>query len=306
MPTPPHLKGVLLALTGIILLSPDTLLVRMLDMEQWPLQFYRGSGTALALFVGMAVAYRSRAWSMLKAVGGVGLATAFAYAMSTILFISALYLTSVANTLAIISTAPLFGSLFSRLALKEKLPVRTWVAACLAVGAVGIIVAGDIGGATSHLIGDLVALAQAMFMAGGFVLIRSRPKVNMVPCMALSGLLVALFSFPLTDSLHVAPEQAALLGLLVLVVLPVSFALLFLAPRYIPAPEVSMIMLLEMVLGPLLVWTILGEAISLHTLVGGGLLFAIVCAHSALALGRGPFSRSATGFQSRIPPFRNR
>lgn len=280
-----HGKGLALSFIGILVLSPDTLLVRLLDLPQWTLQFYRGLGMCLCLLLGMAVVHRGQAWSRLRAVGKAGLLTACCFAASTILFINALYLTSVANTLALISTSPIFGALFSRFVLKERLPLRTWLATVGAFLAVALIVAGDAEINPEHFAGDLLALIQAVFMASAFVLIRSRPEVNMTPCMVLSGFLVAAVSLPLAWGGLVVPSgDIPLLLLLIVIVLPVSFAMLLLAPRYVAAPEVSMIMLLEMVLGPLFVWWIVGEAVPPNTLAGGILLFAVLLLHSWLGL----------------------
>jgi len=84
----------------------------------------------------------------------------------------------------------------------------------------------------------------------------------------------------------VEPGSIGLLALLVLLVIPVSFALLTLAPRYITAPEVNMIMLLEMLFGPLLVWMVVDEAVPGTTIIGGALLFGVLLAHSLPAVRR--------------------
>jgi drug/metabolite transporter (DMT)-like permease len=63
-----------------------------------------------------------------------------------------------------------------------------------------------------------------------------------------------------------------------LLVLPVSLAMIGLAPRYLPAPEVSLILRLEALLAPLWVWLVLGEVPSRETLVGGSIILTtLVC-----------------------------
>jgi drug/metabolite transporter (DMT)-like permease len=278
-----HLKGILLAVAGIILLSPDTLLVRLLDLPQWTLQFYRGVGVFVSLTAGIAFFYGRGVFKVFRATGKTGLVAGFGYTMASLLFVSSLYHTTVANTLAIISTAPIWGALMSRFLLKERLPLRTWVAILLSVGAIGIIVGGDVAAGREHLLGDLLALLQAVFMAASFVLVRSKAEVNMVPATAMGGVFMCFIAFPVADTLMVPPAQIPMLALLVLVVLPVPFGLLVLATRHVPAPEVNMVMLLEMILGPLLVWMFVGESVPPATIAGGGLLFAVLLAHSWLA-----------------------
>lgn len=277
------LRGTLLALAGVLVLSPDSMLVRLAGLEQWSLLFYRGLGVFACLSLAMIALYRRNVFAAFRSIGIRGAAAGACFAVASTLFIGSLYHTSVANTLAIISSAPLFGAVLTRAALKERLPGRTWAAVLLCILAVGIIMAGSLttGGG---LFGDCLALAHAVFLAATFVLVRSRAGLNMVPCTALSGLLLTLISLPLAQNLTPTAAQIPPLALLVLVVLPISFALLFLAPRYIPAPEVNMIMLLEMVLGPFFVWLALGERVPAETFAGGGLLFFVLLAHSLLAL----------------------
>lgn len=293
-------KGLMTAVAGVLILSPDTLLVRLLDLPQWSLQFYRGVGMCLCITLGMAFIYRGRTLAAFRAIGRPGLLTAMCFAIATLLFLNALYLTTVANTLAIISTAPIFGAVLSRIFLKESLPLRTWLAAVGCTLSVAIIVAGDLLHQDAQqlgmapLLGDAAALAQAVFLAMSFVLVRSRKEVNMAPCMALSGFIVAMIALPLAGGAFAVPvEKLPYLLTLIMIVLPVSFFFLMLAPRWVPAPEVNMIMLLEMVLGPLAVWLIAGEAASMSTLAGGSLLFLILLGHSWLGLRKQKASKAA-------------
>jgi drug/metabolite transporter (DMT)-like permease len=129
-----------------------------------------------------------------------------------------------------------------------------------------------------------MALGQALCLAATFVLIRSKAQVNTLPYMALGGVIVALASAPLAGGAAVPWDKLPLLMLLVLGVLPVSFAMLFVAPRYISAPEVNMTMLLEMLLAPLLVWALLGEKPPASTLAGGAVLMVALFGNAALGL----------------------
>lgn len=293
------LRGYMLAFAGIVILSPDVVLVRLLGMEQWTLQFYRGVGIAGTLLLGMLIVYGRGTWAAFRALGLVGVLAGAGYAISSLLFVGSVYRTSVADTLAIIGTAPIYGALLTALFLKERVPLRTWIAVVLSAAAVVVIMSDDLGGSDSGLFGDVLALIQAVFMAGTFVLIRSRPNVNMVPCMVVSGLLMAAASLPWAESLVPAfpllSIKSLYLASLIIIVLPVSFMLLFIAPRHISAPEVNMIMLLEMVLGPLGAWLAVGEAVPPMTLAGGTLLFTVLLIHSALSLRR----RNHTGVVGR-------
>ncbi len=280
-----RLKGMLIALAGILVLSPDSMFVRLIDVDQWAMIFWRGLGQGVVLLACTAFLYRGDFFRRLFAMGLPGVLVALCFVGSSVLFVTALYYTSVANTLVIISAAPMFGAIQSAVFLKEKLPLRTWIAIALSMACVAVILYGSLGGGT--IWGDVAALVQAMFMAGTFVLVRVRPGVNMVPAMGISGLLIAVAFLPLALSAPVPSESVPLLGLLCFAVLPLAFGLLTLAPRYIPAPEVSMIMLLEMILGPLFTWIAVSEAVPMSTVVGGALLFGTLTIHAYMSLKAG-------------------
>jgi drug/metabolite transporter (DMT)-like permease len=292
-----HAKGVAMAVAGIVVLSPDALCVRLLDVDQWSLLFWRGLGMFAGLAVLLGLVHGRGAPRVLASLGRPGVRLALTFSASNILFITALTHTSVANTLAIISTAPVWGALLSRFFLGERLPRRTWIAAVLAVFCVGLIVSANLDvfgrGRGTSLFGDLAALVESVFMAASFVLARRSSGVDMTPCVGLAGLLTALVAAPLAGPAALAavlvPARLPVLLVLVLFILPVSFWLLISAPRRIPAPEVNLIMLLEMVLGPFLVWLVLGEEVAAPTLAGGTGLLVVLGAHFGLGL------RSARG-----------
>jgi drug/metabolite transporter (DMT)-like permease len=107
----------------------------------------------------------------------------------------------------------------------------------------------------------------------------------MIPAMALSGLIVALVAAPIAPAAVVLDDaQLAFMLAMGLFVVPVSFALITLGPRYLPAAEVSLLMLLETVLGPLWVWLAIGEAPGNMAFLGGSIVVATLAAHSAFAL----------------------
>ncbi len=111
-----------------------------------------------------------------------------------------------------------------------------------------------------------------------------------IPALALSSLLSALIALPLAAPFALDATQAWLMALLGLVVLPVSVVLVLLGPRYLPAPEVGLSLLLETVLGPYWVWLALGEDPGARALLGGAIVIGVLVLHSALALRgqRGP------------------
>ena len=283
---PDHVKGLTITGAGALLISPDTLLVRLIAIDPWSMIFWRGVLVAVSLGAYLAFRHGRGAAAQFRAAGATGLPIVLLLTATSILFIVALAHTSVANTLIIVSASPLFAALFSRAFLGEVVAPRTWGAIFGTVCGIAVLVSGDTGGGAlpSGLWGDLAALATAVCMAASLALIRSSRAAGAIPALALSSALSALVALPLATSLALAPPQAGLMALLGLVILPVAAGLTILGPRYLPAPEVGLIMLLETVLGPYWVWLALDETPSDSALLGGAIVIAVLVLHSVLAL----------------------
>ncbi|MFQ5468396.1 MAG: DMT family transporter [Kiloniellaceae bacterium] len=274
---PDHLKGLLLTVGGV-------LLVRLIEADPWTMMFWRGALMALGLGGFLVLYHRRRTPARFRAMGANGLLVAVILAAGSVLFILALNNTSVANTLVIVAAAPLIAAVFSHAFLGEPASPRTWGAVVVALSGIVVLASGSARGGT--LAGDLAALGTAVCMAGSLVLIRRVRSANMLPAMALSGGLGGLVVAPWAAPFSIAPDQIWLLLILGLVVLPVSFGLLTLGPRYLPAPEIGLILLLETVLGPLWVWLVIGEEPGQRALVGGAIVISALIGHSLLALRR--------------------
>jgi drug/metabolite transporter (DMT)-like permease len=277
-----HRKGLLITALGVLLLTPDSLLVRLIATDPWTMVFWRGSLLMVALLAFQALARRGRLVGPFRAIGRAGLLVAALFAASSVLFVFALAHTSVANTLIIVSAAPLFAALLSRFFLAEPVPLRTWVAILVSFAGLLVVVAGDLG--SGGLAGNLAALGTAFAVAGTTTTIRHARSRSMLPAMTLSGGLSALIAAPLAAPLALDAGQGGYMLLLGLLVLPLSFALLIRGPRYIPAPEVNLLLLLETVLGPLWVWLVISEQPSRMAWIGGAVVVAALMGHSALAL----------------------
>jgi drug/metabolite transporter (DMT)-like permease len=127
-------------------------------------------------------------------------------------------------------------------------------------------------------------LAVTITMAAILTLMRYMRSDDAVPIVALCGLLLALAMLLPSQPLSLSGSDWLYMSLLGLVVIPVSFALMLAAPKYLPAPEVGLIFLLETILGPFLVWLVLGEEPPVATLIGGVVLVTTLVAHAALSM----------------------
>ena len=276
-----HLKGLLITALGAIILSPDALLVRMITANEWTLLFWRGVLFSAGICLLMLLVYKTQTFKQFVAIGRRGLLISVIFACSTALFVIGLQYTNIANMLVIISSSPVFAALFGWIFLGEKVAIRTWLTMLIIMLAITAIMSNGI--SDGSLIGDLCALGNAILMAATITMTRHAKAINMIPAMAISGILVALFALPFTATLFVAATDVPYL-LLLGSVLTIAFALLTLGPRYISSAEVSLLMPLETVFGIFLAWLVLQEAPSELAFIGGITVILSLSIHSWLSL----------------------
>lgn len=278
-------RGIALVALGVFVISFDALLVRLADTSGWNVVFWRG----LLMFLALGMASLARPGA-LNPAGGAPL-WAFALGalligLNTTLFVLSVTLTAVANTVVIFASSPLFAAVFTAIFLRERIPTRTWVAiVTVLTGLLAVMAASlQVGG----FAGDATALFAALVFGAAMTLLRRFPSLRVVPLVGLSGLFSALMVLPWAEPFALTADSYGVLALMGLVQMPIAMVLLAVGPRYLPAPEVGLLTLLETLLGPLWVWWLLGERPPLATLAGGGLILATLALHSWAALRRAP------------------
>lgn len=279
-----HAKGLLFTGLGVLVITPDSLLIRLVSADQWTLLFWRGLFSAIGMQIALLVLFRRRAWREVRRIGTAGMVLAGIFGIGTVTFVVSISHTTAANTLFIVSTSPLFAAIAAWVLMREPVSLRTWAAIGFSLAGIGVIASGGLDRGT--LIGNLAALATAVILGASFALVRLHRARNMVPAMGLSGLVTALVALPLAQPEILDAFDLGVLMIMGLIMLPLSFGLMFIGPRYIPAPEVSLVLLLEAVLGPLWVWLALGEDPGVRTLLGGAIVLATLVVHSTISLWR--------------------
>jgi len=264
-------RGTLMVVAGVLLLSVQGLLIRQVAANRWTLICCRGFLMFVSLSIGLTVCWRRRSLSRFLAIGWTGVIAAVILAVSNILFVSAFTLTSIANTLVLADSAPLLVALLSWVILREKVPGYTWVAILVGVVGIAVIFHGSLTGVLSS-VGDLCAFGAAITFAGYLIFLRHAKDINMIPSLALSGLLITFFVLPGARPFSISGADFGLFLLIGGVSLSGGMALVTLSPRYIPATEVGLIMLLEAVLGATWAWMILSEIPGLESLLGGAMV----------------------------------
>ncbi|TNF89264.1 MAG: DMT family transporter [Gammaproteobacteria bacterium] len=278
-----HAKGLLITACGVLIISPDGLLTRLITTDHWTMIFYRALFLSFGMWLVLGFTSPNRVWQQYRTLKGAALLKVVAYSLGTISFIFAITHTSVANTLIILSTTPLFAALISRVLLHERIEKRMLIAIVLVALGLAVIAAGS-ADQPGNWLGDLVALLGSFFLALGFSFVRRFPQASTFAAISCSGVLTALLIFPLAAPLSISQDDLGYLMIMGIYMLPLGTALMFLGPRYIPAAEVGLLLLLESVLGPLWVWLALDEEPGIYTLVGGAIVLSTLALNTAWAL----------------------
>lgn len=276
-------RGPWIALAGVLVLSFDALLVRMADASPANVAFWRGALMALSLAVVQWL--RTGRLGIGAVANGSGLLAVLLFGINTVLFVFSLAHTAVANTIVLLSLAPLFATLISRFATDERPGTDTWIAAAATAVGVGIVVHGSL--ASGRLLGDALALAASLVLAIALTVLRSRPQLHRIPVVMGSGAVTAGLCVFWASPVVLDASSYLPLAIMGLLQIPLAMVLLGVATRYLGAPEVSLVMLLEILLGPLWVWLVLAEAPPQTSTLGGGVVAVTLTVYFGRRLGRG-------------------
>jgi drug/metabolite transporter (DMT)-like permease len=231
----------------------------------------------LGLLAYVAFAERGGVVRAFRAIGRPGLVVAALMAVSSGTFVAALNYTSVANVLFTQALAPVLAAVLGTF-VGEPVARRTWVAMAVAVAGVGLIVGGP-----NHpsFLGVSLSLLMSISFAGVIVITRHERQVSMAPATCLSQAIVFVCAAPFASTGSIGTEDLALLIGLGVGQIGLGLIFLTIGARLIPAAEVALITLLEIVLGPLWVWIALSEQPSATTLAGGAVVLGAVVIQAA-------------------------
>jgi len=226
----------------------------------------------LGLLAYVALTERRRTWRAFRAIGRGGVAVVALLAISSASFFVALNHAPVANVLFMQALAPIIAAALGTM-LGEPVSRRTWIAMGVALAGVAIMVGGP-GGASA--LGQLLSFLMSVSFAGVIVLTRHHREVSMAPATCISQVLVLVLAAPFAGVAHVGTLDVSLLATLGICQIGLGFVFLTIGGRLIPAGEVALITLLEIVLGPLWVWLALSEQPGAATFVGGAVVLGAV------------------------------
>lgn len=300
-----HSRAVLLMLLVTLLWSTAGVVSRHLDAARsFEVTFWRSAFNALALLVALGWMRGPRLWADLRSGGWPLWLSALCWMVMYTNYMLAITLTTVATVLITMSIAPLLTALFARIVLRHALPARTWAA----IGVAGLGIAWMFGQQAlapgASMTGALVALGVPIAGATNWVLLQylhqrhaSDPTVkppDMLPAVLIGALLSAAVTLPMALPFSATAHDLALLAGLGVFQLAIPCLLAVTLTRVLPAPEMALLSLLEVIFGVLLAWVGAGEAPGANALAGGALVIGALVGNELLGLHQ---RRNAGGLQ---------
>ena len=273
----PGTIGLSLALFGALLLTPDTLFMRISELDGFTMLAWRGGLSGIGYLLIWA-------WFSLRLELKIPNLLTLSFAIVVIcqiinatFFSLAIAVAPVTIVLISVATAPIFSAILSWFFLGETLSKFSIGTAILVLFGLYISVLGGdatlIELDTSTLLGALFGLGVAFTLAMNFTIIRKDKNVPFVLAIGIGALLAGSLGLLCADNLYWPPvKNMAAIAVTGIIILPVSFCTLSYAARFVPSSTVSLIMLLETVLGPLWIWWGIGEEPTNAMLLGGAIV----------------------------------
>ena len=271
-----------MAFVAVMFITPDSLFIRLSNVDTWGLVFYRGIIPFFTVFFGMLLIYKLSFFKILITSGYHGLIYIGTFSLTNITFVVSIQNTNVANTLVMIATAPMISAILGAIFLKEPPDKKTWISIIITFVAIIYIFFDSL--KLGNFYGDILGFITAMGLAVGAVTIRSAKTKNLVPAAVVGKLFVAIFALFFIESFVLANKDLIIIPLMCILCVAIPFVLVTIAPRFIPAAEVNLFFLLETIIGPIWVWLIIKEQPSIETLYGGAIIILTIAVHSFFKL----------------------
>ena len=272
-----RITGVALMIAAPVLWSSAGVVTRHIQ-EAAPVEqvFWRSLFAFVFVFV-VLLFQKTNPWKAVRDAGVPGLVSGLMWAIMFTAFLFALSMTTTANTLVVMSVSPLLTVLFASMFLKDPVPLGTWLAAGVAAVGIALMFGFSL---EKHFVGMAIAFLIPVAAAINVVVLRaSAAKLDLVPAIMLGGALSCLIALPFALPFSATPRDLLLLAFLGVTQLGLPCMLLVLASRSLLAPEIALLGLLEVVLGPLWAWLGAGEVPAESTILGGSVVLGALVAN---------------------------
>jgi len=278
-----HGKGLFITTVGVLFVTPDSLFVRLIGGDPVVTAFWRAFFSGLIILVAVMIMKGPSGFKAVARTGWRGALFICLIGSTAPAFVFAVSNTSVANVVVILASMPVFAALFSRVFLNEPVTLRTTLTIAAVLTGLGVIALGTEASTEASWVGNLWALYTSAVFAGAITVLRGLKHVSMVPALPAAflgtALVLAPFGSPLESFADQWPLYLAHGGFVGL-----SACLMAIGPRYISPAEVALLILLESILAPILVWAVVGEEPGSYALVGGSIVVGALVISNAVSL----------------------
>lgn len=288
---PSYHQGVALVMLAGVCWSIIGIALRLMEAASaWQILFYRSSALFIYLLIVLTVRSRGRPLRVIRKAGISGVLGALALVLAFCGSIVSILNTTVANSMFLFATAPFMAAGLGLLLLGESVRRATWIAMSVAGLGVALMVAEGI--SLGHLLGSAAAILSALGFALFAVSLRWKHKEDMLPSICLGGLFTALVAagalLASDQSFLISPRDTLLAAGLGVFQLGLGMTLFTIGSKSVPAAELALLAMSEVVLGPIWVWLAIGELPGVWTVVGGAILMAAIAGNALSGLRRKP------------------
>jgi drug/metabolite transporter, DME family len=273
------LPGSILILLGALCLSFGGIIVKSFEgATEWQILFWRQFFFALTVVIYLLFTYKKNFFTVFYKSGIPGFVAGFFLSIGFSAYVFAMYYTTVANTLFIITTETIFLAFFGYIFLKEKISLITFISILLGMSGVLLIVGSSLSIQSSEqFFGNIVAFIMPISFAILIIIIRKYPNVDMVPSQFTAGIFAALIGYLVSTKLSISNHDLFLAFLAGVFQIGFGFILITIGSRTTPAAVVGVLMLTEAVFGPIWAWLFINEIPPISVILGGGIIiFAIL------------------------------
>jgi len=273
------IHGTVLVFLGALCLSFGGIIVKSFEgANEWQILFWRQVFFSIVVALYLLMVYKKNFFKSFYISGLPGLIAGLFLAFGFSAYVFAMYHTTVANTLFIITTETIFLALFGYIFLKEKISLITFISIILGMSGVLLIIGSSLSTQTSsQFLGNIVAFIMPLSFAVLIIVVRKYPKVDMVPSQFTAGVFASLIAYVVADKLYISPHDLFLGFLAGTFQIGFGFIMITVGSKTTPAAVVGILMLTEAVFGPLWAWLFINEIPPTSVIAGGSIIiFAIL------------------------------
>ncbi len=273
------IPGSILIFLGALCLSFGGIIVKSFEgATEWQILFWRQFFFSITVVIYLIFAYRKNFFKIFYKSGIPGFVAGLFLSIGFSAYVFAMYYTTVANTLFIITTETIFLAFFGYIFLKEKINLITFISILLGMSGVLLIVGSSLSIQSSdQILGNVVAFLMPISFAILIIIVRKYPDIDMVPAQFSAGVFAALIGYFVAGKLSISFHDLFLSFLAGFFQIGFGFILITVGSRTTPAAVVGVLMLTEAVFGPIWAWVFINEIPPLSVIAGGGIIiFAIL------------------------------